>query len=288
MKKIVVFYILLFSFCACMANVPEEQEKPGWRLTFQDEFDEPVLNDYRWYSSYRPGLMLRMKQLGKKPAADKQVELSPNAHYVIEDGILKLRIDEKLPARPEKSDNCVSGIQTSDFRYGANNEIQFMDKFAQKYGWFEIRSRMPSGSGLNSAFWLTQSDPRDQEVVDGVRVTEGLMEIDIFEQLGRQTGQHLIQFHVHITGFGSIYNLGFDPSKEFHVYALEWEEGALRWYVDGKMVLEYIGETPLKKMFVLLDLYQNSGTPGWTGTTDPNMPYPRDFEIDYIRVYVKD
>jgi hypothetical protein len=27
-------------------------EKPGWKLTFHDEFDRPQLNDMYWYSAY--------------------------------------------------------------------------------------------------------------------------------------------------------------------------------------------------------------------------------------------
>ncbi len=72
-----------------------------------------------------------------------------NAHVVIEDGILKLRIDEKLPFRPDKSTPCVSCIQTSDHRFGATTaEYQILDKFAQKYGWFEIRANARGAKGL--------------------------------------------------------------------------------------------------------------------------------------------
>ena len=28
-------------------------EKPGWKLTFQDEFDRPQLNDMYWFPAYR-------------------------------------------------------------------------------------------------------------------------------------------------------------------------------------------------------------------------------------------
>ena len=49
----------------------------------------------------------------------------------------------------------MSCIQTSDHRFGATtDEYQILDKFAQKYGWFEIRSKCPRGEGLLSAFWL--------------------------------------------------------------------------------------------------------------------------------------
>ena len=34
---------------------------------------------------------------------------------------------------------------------------------------------------------------------------------------------------------GSEYELpdGANPADDFHTYALEWEEGEIRWYVDG-------------------------------------------------------
>ena len=35
-------------------------------------------------------------------------------------------------------------------------------------------------------------------------------------------------------------------------------------------------------MFVLIALFQYSG---WIGTIDPELVYPKDFEIDYVRVY---
>ena len=31
-------------------------------------------------------------------------------------------------------------------------------------------------------------------------------------------------------------DLGFDVTRDFHSYAIEWEENEIRWYVDGLMV----------------------------------------------------
>lgn len=76
----------------------------------------------------------------------------------------------------------------------------------------------------------------------------------------------------------------FDASQEFHVWALEWREGVRDWYLDGQKIRTYAGPTPQGKMFILLGLYQRA-FPAWAGATDPDMPYPRDFEIDYVRVY---
>ena len=92
---------------------------------------------------------------------------------------------------------------------------------------------------------------------------------------------------MHFTKNGQYeYKTAFDASKEFHVWALEWSEGHLDWHLDGKLIRSYTGETPKEKMFLLLGLYQGA-FPEWAGPTDPNMPYPRDFEIDYVRVYAR-
>ena len=280
-------------FCALGLSVLAESEapvppvdKPGWRLTFQDEFERPQLNDMYWFSGYRLGRKEWFKRIGKESRW-----MDPNACTVIEDGVLKLRIGEKLPFRTNKVMRCVSSIQTSDHRFGATmKECQILDKFAQKYGWFEIRCRMPRGSGLHSAFWLLQHDPSKQEYAeDGRRreVGEGVVEIDIFEQLGKKVDARLIDFNVHFTKDGTgEYKMDFDPSAEFHVWALEWQEGKLDWYLDGRKIRTYAGPTPQEKMFILLGLYQGA-VPEWVGPTDPGMPYPRDFEIDYVRVYAR-
>jgi hypothetical protein len=262
-------------------------EKPGWRLTFQDEFDRPQLNDMYWFPAYRSGRKEYFKRIDKESRWTDH-----NAHYVIEDGVLKLRIAADLPFRPSKSTPCVSCIQTSDHRFGATtDEVQILDKFAQKYGWFEIRCRLPRGEGLMSAFWLHQHDPTKQEYTpEGGRLglDAGVREIDIFEQQGRYIGdtQSKVDLNVHFTENGHARPaVPVDASADFHTWAMEWQEGRIDWYLDGDCIHSYVGPTPQEKMFILVALFQYSG---WIGEIDPNLNYPRDFEIDHIRVYARD
>lgn len=261
-------------------------EKQGWRLTFHDEFDRPQLNDLYWYPAYRSGRKEYFKRIGVKSRWTDH-----NACTVIADGALKLRIDEKLPFRANKTDPCVSCVTTSDHRFGATtDEVQILDKFAQKYGWFEIRAKCAKGEGLLNAFWLHQHDPNKQEYTpDGKRKSfeAGSVEIDIIEQQGRHIGKTVskVDLNIHFTKDGHyLYPAPIDASAGFHVWALEWQEGQLNWYLDGKVIKTYKGSTPQEKMFILLALFQYSG---WIGTIDPNLTYPRDFEIDYVRVYEK-
>jgi hypothetical protein len=291
-----VFAILGMQF-AMAADAPAPPlDKIGWKLTFHDEFDRPQLNDMYWYAAYRSGRMEYLDRSGFKndPKKDRKPGrwFDHNAHYVIEDGILKLRIDERLPFRPDKGTPCVSCIQTSDHRFGQTpSEYQILDKFAQKYGWFEIRCRCARGEGLLSAFWLHQHDPTKQEFTptgEKKKLGDGVVEIDIFEQRGRHISDtsSRVDLNVHFTkDCHSFPTLDYDASKEFHVWALEWQEGRLDWHLDGKAIKTYQGPTPQEKMFILLALFQY---PGWLGEIDPKMTYPRDFEVDYVRAYSRD
>ena len=264
---------------------PNPVEKQGWKLTFHDEFDSPLLDDQYWYAAYRTGRIEYLKRIG----ADGLYH-NPNAMYKIENGILKLMIDETVPLRLKKTDAAVSCFMTSDHRFGKDaTEFQVLEKFSQKYGWFEIRCKSVKGAGLYTAFWLHQTDPTDQEYSpQGTRKQpgDGVVEIDIFEMLGQEAESGNNQFNVHFPKQDGHYQykMGFDPSEDFHIYAMEWKEGEINWYVDNKKVQTYKGDTPQKKMFILLALFHGAHT-GWVGKVPEDRLYPVVFEVDYVRAY---
>lgn len=57
-------------------------------------------------------------------------------------------------------------------------------------------------------------------------------------------------------------DLGFDASKEFHQYEIEWYENILRWHVDGHVVYERVQ---------------------WDPTPIPNLPMEFNVNIWYSR-----
>ncbi|OGV73829.1 MAG: hypothetical protein A3K19_24660 [Lentisphaerae bacterium RIFOXYB12_FULL_65_16] len=131
------------------------------------------------------------------------------------------------------------------------------------------------------AVWVNGPDGRRRTVGDGV------VEIDIIEQQGRLIGDtsSRVDLNVHFTdGAHHQPTVDIDASADFHVWAMQWQEGRIDWYLDSRRIGTYTGPTPQEKMFILIALFQYSG---WIGTIDPNLTYPRDFEIDYVRVYAR-
>jgi len=158
------------------------------------------------------------------------------------------------------------------------------------YGRMEMRAKMPVGKGLWPAFWMLSTN-REY----GGWAASG--EIDIMEYLGSEPDEVLGTIHYggewpNNTFSGTPYKLpegSFD--EDFHVFAIEWEEGEIRWYVDdvhyGTKTEWFSSAAPFpapfdKKMHLLLNMAVGGNLPG---APDANTMFPAEFVIDYVRVY---
>jgi beta-glucanase (GH16 family) len=113
------------------------------------------------------------------------------------------------------------------------------------YGRFEIRAKLPSGQGTWPAFWMLSTDevygrwPKSGEIdiMEAVNLKElgpdGVPESSTVGQLYYGTGG--VDVNGQFTNSGAEYaNLdGSNPADDFHTYSIEWQEGEIRWYVDG-------------------------------------------------------
>eukprot|EP00581_Thalassiosira_minuscula_P035329 CAMPEP_0184449838 /NCGR_PEP_ID=MMETSP0740-20130409/5359_1 /TAXON_ID=385413 /ORGANISM="Thalassiosira miniscula, Strain CCMP1093" /LENGTH=682 /DNA_ID=CAMNT_0026820019 /DNA_START=54 /DNA_END=2098 /DNA_ORIENTATION=+ len=108
-----------------------------------------------------------------------------------------------------------------------------------KYGRFEMRAKMPAGQGSWPAFWMLPTD----EVYGGWPKSG---EIDIFESVNLKTLNDAGVEETNIYGTlhygrdfpnnessGQAYTPASNPADGFHTYAIEWQEGEIRWYMDG-------------------------------------------------------
>lgn len=160
------------------------------------------------------------------------------------------------------------------------------DKFEFTYGRVEARIKLPFGQGIWPAFWM----------LGGNFETVGWPnsgELDIMEYIGREP--NTIYGTVHGPGYSGANGIGSSVrsdtpyADDFHVYAVEWDEDAIRWYVDGEL---YHMLTPADvrgnpwvfdhDFFILLNLAVGGN---WPGYPDETTQFPQTMLVDYVRVY---
>ena len=178
--------------------------------------------------------------------------------------------------------------------------------FSQCYGRFECRARMTAGQGLWPAFWMLPCEERY-----GGWAASG--EIDVMEVVGGNPREVLGSIH-----FGGVFPArdhrtvihafsGEDSAERFHLYAVEWDPGVIRWFVDDVCYAEQRfwwsssrrelagglhprserdlnpWPAPFDQPFhLLLNLAIGGGLPG---PPDETTRFPAEFVIDYVRVY---
>ena len=158
------------------------------------------------------------------------------------------------------------------------------------YGRIEVKAKLPAGIGTWPAIWML---PTDWEY--GGWPKSG--EIDIMEHVGYEVGK------IHGTIHTEAYNHSIgtqiggtievtNVASEFHVYAIEWTQEEIVWYVDSKEYFRISNpnrtykEWPFDKRFHLILNIAIGGTWGGAQGIDPNLEEAT-MEIDYVRVYKK-
>lgn len=218
----------------------------GRILTFEDNFDGDELNTDVW--SFDTGG-------GGWGNRELQTYRSSNATVGVNgEGLNTLQIKaEKLSAKVDNSDYASARINTKE-------------SFAQTYGRFEARIKLPAVQGMWPAFWLLPVS-NTYNPSGGTWPFNG--EIDIMEAAGRIPNQFGTTIHYggaypHNVHFGQD-NVISTPISEWHVYAVEWSEGRIEWYIDDVRV--FTAEAI------------NWFTPNVDKAENPNAPFDQDFYI---------
>ena len=166
--------------------------------------------------------------------------------------------------------------------------IKTQGLFAQAYGRFEARIRIPRGQGLWPAFWMLGDNI-------GAIGWPSSGEIDIMENIGREP--RVVHGTMHGPGYSGANGIGGPDtlasgafSDDFHIYAVEWSPDEIRWFVDDR---QYFRTTPASlpagaswvydhPFFILLNVAVGGG---WPGDPDASSQFPQQMVIDYVRVY---
>lgn len=189
-----------------------------------------------------------------------------------------------LEARQENPQgyNCWYGYcEYTSTRMITRNKQEFT------YGRIEARIKLPQTQGIWPAFWMLGND------LGSVNWPQS-GEIDIMEHVGYEP--NLTHGALHGPGYSGntpisgTHDLGERADANYHVYAVEWDEDSVDWYVDDvnfysitRAEVEQYGEWVYDHPFFLLLNVAVGGT--WPGEPDASSSFPQRMYVDYVRVY---
>lgn len=256
------------------ASSDEMKIPDGYNLVWNDEFDGTELNPDDWnYEEHEVGWVNNELQ-----------EYIPSSDYAyVKDGELVIQ-----PVKKEENGKVSY----------ASGRVNTQNKHDYKYGWFEARIKVPEGQGFLPAFWMM---PQDEDFY-GQWPKCG--EIDIMEVLGNSTSMNYGTLHFgepHKQNQGSYTLSDGSFSSDYHTFAVEWEPGVIKWYVDGNQYYETSdwfsavqGEeekpypAPFNQPFhVILNVAVGGD---WPGNPDDTTIFDdrAAMKVDYVRIFQKD
>ncbi|WP_214696614.1 carbohydrate binding domain-containing protein [Exiguobacterium sp. s160] len=271
-------------------EVPAEKSSKAddakWKLVWSDEFSKAEIDHSKW--NFETGNWIVDKD-GNPVAAgwgnnEKQFYTDKNENAFVKDGKLVIRA---------KKEQASDQFGTYDY---TSAKLTTKGTFSKTYGRYEMRAKLPTGKGLWPAFWMLPEEDRY-----GGWAASG--EIDIMESWGSQPDKVAGTIHYGETWpnnkyTGKDYHFAEgDGIDKWHTYAVEWEPGEIRWYVDGQLyqtqndwyakevnkASKYSYPAPFDQDFYLI---MNLAVGGWfDGDVDETTPFPAEMEVDYVRVF---
>jgi beta-glucanase (GH16 family) len=272
---------------------------PGWKLVWHDEFEGTEIDRTKWDFDIGNGFYDYKNHAWVPGWGNEELQYytdSP-ANVSVRDSLLTIR------AVKESLHGC--GYTSARLKTRRRDGTPL---FTTLYGRVEFRAKVPWGKGLWPALWML---PQDDKY--GGWAASG--EIDLMEIVGDKPHEVLNSIH-----FGSTYpkrslitTVHALPQgslvSDWHDYAVEWEPGEIRFYVDGVQTCAYDhwwscsklkdgqGAEPKKAtdlnpwpapfdqpFYLVMNVAVGGNFPG---KPDPATVFPAELVVDHVRVYAK-
>ena len=259
-----------------------------FELVWSDEFEGDKLDKskwtYIWWETERKGGywhedMVQVKDGNLVISAEYKDEPLENYHY----------------------DKWKDQINFKEYKPGwYTGAISSINIYEQKYGYFEVRCKLPAAYGLWSAFWMMNDKVED---VDGSG--QDGTEVDIFESFYYKDhwwGNDCVVSGIHYDGYGEDHKgdsigktfIENDPYTEYNTYGLEWNEKEYIFYLNGvetgRLSTGGVSQNPEYLLLTVEFSGENGVASGDRhGAGDikktPSKNWPAEFVVDYVRCY---
>jgi beta-glucanase (GH16 family) len=245
---------LRFIVPALLAAASSLTHAQGWQLVWSDEFN----------GSIGPNWVF---ETGAGGWGNNELQYYRRENASIENNALVITA---------KRENFSGAAYTS-----ARMKTQGLKTF--KFGRIEARMKLPSFLGAWPAFWALGANlPQVGWPASG--------EIDVMEHINdEQKVYGTIHWQDHTGQYAQYGGNVATTVSDWHVYAVEWDASAIRWYVDGNKYHEVNiangvnGTEEFQKDFFLLLNFAIGGN--WPGFNVNTAALPAKMHVDYVRVY---
>ena len=254
--------------------------RTGMTLSFSDEFNRASLN-----GAGSPGYMTTLPWGDRTQTNLHQSQTWVDANYITSTG-MKPGIDPfSIKADPT---DAADGILTITARATPSSyandiptpyvsgHINTANAFEYRYGYAEMRAKVPKGNGLLSTFYALRTD----------KATLG--ELDALEYVGRTpkalySTTHFTAEDGTVTKDKTVRAAVSDLSLDFHTYGVDWTPTTITYYLDGVAMGSLATPASISgPMYLIADLSVGGDFPGYPNSTTP---FPAQYQIDYLRVW---
>lgn len=241
----------------------------GYRLVWHDEFNEGTKLNSEWTHEVQgPGWVNNELQT--------YVNEQANGKYVTE------LVDGKLNI------NCFKGSDGKIY----SGRVYAKVNTGWLYGYFEARIMLPKGKGTWPAFWMM---PVNNDY--GSNPWPKCGEIDIMEEVGADA--NIVSSSIHCAAYNHPMNTQKTANRnigtaesEYHVYACEWTEDYIRFFVDDEELMTFYNEGTGRDVwpftyafYPILNLAWGGDWGGYKGVDESALPVT--MKVDYIRIFQK-
>lgn len=108
------------------------------------------------------------------------------------------------------------------------------------YGKFKVEIKPANVSGLITGVFLHRNSPHQEIDIEFLGKDKTKMLVNVFYNPGTEGSKLEYGYR----GTPVIIDLGFDASKDFHIYEIEWAANSIKWSVDHKVIYERVVWNP--------------------------------------------
>jgi beta-glucanase (GH16 family) len=298
----VLFFLGIISIGSLYSQPLYDQNWNTTTLYFEDNFNPPrsswstdhwmdKYNDNKWKAHLAGDVT--------HGTTERQVYQKEYAIFSSSDSTIRLRAENAGQLLDTSEyDIPLNGIKHPDhgpiyYRSGALC-IGQSTKEKTKYGYFEIKCKLPVNCGAFPAFWLFDSSNNNYREIDvfeyswyitekgGNRGSSRYFEGQVYYYNGPEPLNRLSytygQYGYHIpTSVSDLTN--------WHKFGMEWSPKQVKWYFDDVLINSYVGDSvPSMSMNVIVNnAVDNYATP--PGGVPMTIGFPEEMIIDYVKIY---